>query len=520
MKKTSIKFALLLFLLVGKFNCHAQNPGDVYFNAPIVHEININFLEPNWYDTLAQYKWLSDNLDSTVYLPASVIIDGSVLDSVGIRFKGNSSYYNYSSTKKPFKLDFNRFVSGQSFDNLKKMNLNNLYQDPTFMREKMFLDFVRQQGLNGPRAAYSKVYVNGTYWGLYLSVDQIDKTFLDWNYGNKDGNLFKGDGSSSSCANLKYHGTMSSYYTCYELKTNEIVNDWSDLVNLTFQINQTTNNSFRDSLEAVMNTPSFIGTWACYNLFANFDSYPYRFSHNYYTYHNTNNDKFEWIVWDVSTAFGNDIPWTVSAIENAGIYFIWPQETDRPLSYRMLQDSLYKQEYTDYICQYVQEFSPTLQLPIIDSLYAAIKTDVYADNLKMYTNTQFDNNINSTITISGATYPGLKPFISNRYTSVQSQLSSLNCTSSLSLTQPSANTKDVLFAPNPFSDFAILAFENSSNENYSLIIYDAQGRLVRTISGIVSGNVVIERQQLTKGLYFFQLQSDSQLYGKGKFSVD
>lgn len=336
-----------LFLWIQVLLCHAQNPGNNFFNSTQVNDIYINFSQPAYWDSLVYYKQLSDSQDSNVYLSATVTINSVTLNSVGVRFKGNSSYYNYPSDKKPFKLDFNEFISGQTFYGLKKLNLNNLYQDPTFMREKLFLDFLQQQGLYGPRAAYARLYINGTYWGLYLAIDQIDKTFLQWNFGNKTGNLYKGDVNTSACADLSYHGTIQSYYNCYELKTNEILNDWSDLINLTYQINMTTGQQFRDSLEAVLNTNSFLGAWAACNLFADFDSYSYRFIHNYYIYHDAYTDKFEWITWDVSTAFGLDIPWSISQVENAGIYYIWPIETDRPLSYRMLQDTIYKQTYTE-----------------------------------------------------------------------------------------------------------------------------------------------------------------------------
>ena len=509
---------IIISILINPFFFYAQNAGDTFFNSSVVHDISITFLDPDWSDSLTQYKWYSDNLDSNVYLPASVTIDGTVLDSVGVRYKGNSSYYNYPTTKKPLKLDFNEFISGQVFDGLKKMNLNNLYQDPTFMREKLFLDFIKSQGLYGPRASYSRVFINGNYWGLYLSVDQIDKTFLQWNYGNKNGNLFKGDNSTSACADLDLHGNLQSYYNCYELKTNETTNDWSDLVNLTTQINATSNLVFRDSLEIVMNTNSFIGSWACYNLLCNFDSYPYRFTHNYYTYHNTFTDKFEWIIWDVSTAFGLDIPWTIPQVEQASFYYIWPTDTDRPLTYRMLQDSVYKQAYTDFMCQYINDFNPTVQFPIIDSLYNAIKTDVYADTLKMYTNQQFENNILNTTSIGGFDVPGLKSFISNRFNNVLNELSTLNCTVTGVDNVIESHNNRVTIYPNPFTNYTLVEYTGVDTK-WNWTLYNSLGQIVQQVKNISNQKLIIHKGDLTNGIYMYHIQTTDKLDASGKLII-
>ena len=330
------------------------------------------------------------------------------------------------------------------------------------MSEKLFLDFIQEHNLYGPRASYAKVYVNGTYWGLYLAVEQIDKTFLQWNFGSKTGNLYKGDLNTTACADLKYHGNIQSYYNCYELKTNEIFNDWSGLINLTYQINMTTDQEFRDSLENVMNTNSFLGAWASCNLFADFDSYSYRFIHNYYIYDNDSTGKFEWITWDVSTAFGLDIPWSIPQVENADIYYIWPLETDRPLNYRMMQDTIYKQTYTDLMCQYIDDFDPAIFIPKIDSIYSAIQADVYADSLKMYTNQNFEDDITSTTNIGGFDIPGLKSFIANRYNSVRNQLDSIGCPVIVGISNPSNTFADrVRIYPNPFSTSTTIEFGNN-----------------------------------------------------------
>ncbi|MBL7936600.1 MAG: CotH kinase family protein, partial [Bacteroidia bacterium] len=321
---------LLFILSIISTLCKAQiTAGDNLFNVTQVHTVNIVFPQSNYWTLLVNNKAYDDANDSSTYIPAQVIIDGiTTLDSVGIQFKGNSSYYNYPGNKKPFTLSFDEYKNNQKYDSLSSINLNNCYQDPSFMREKLFLDFLNSKGLSAPRSNYAKLYINGVYSGFYQIGERINKPFCKDRFGNKGGNLFKGDGNGPTCADLKYHGTLASYYNCYTLKTNKVANNWSDLINLTKQINTTTNTEFKDSVDKVLNANSFIGAWAACNMFVDFDSYAFRFVHNYYIYHNTATDKFEWITWDASTVFGMDVPGTVASIENKSIFYIEPNATD------------------------------------------------------------------------------------------------------------------------------------------------------------------------------------------------
>ncbi|MBN1184884.1 MAG: T9SS type A sorting domain-containing protein [Bacteroidales bacterium] len=59
--------------------------------------------------------------------------------------------------------------------------------------------------------------------------------------------------------------------------------------------------------------------------------------------------------------------------------------------------------------------------------------------------------------------------------------------------------------PNPFSKNATIHFPNPKSENYSFILFDYTGIKVRIINNITSGKLVIEKGNLEKGLYFYQI---------------
>ncbi len=62
---------------------------EVFFDDTFVHEIHITFTDPDWYATL--YDSHANDPDDP-YFPAAIECDGVVLDPVGVRFKGNSSF--------------------------------------------------------------------------------------------------------------------------------------------------------------------------------------------------------------------------------------------------------------------------------------------------------------------------------------------------------------------------------------------------------------------------------------------
>lgn len=469
----------------------AQNTaGDSTFNSSQIHVIQINFSQPGYWDSLVAYKPLDQKM------AASVTINGTVYDSCGVQFKGNSSY-NAPGNKKPFKIDFNEYVSGQKFDGLKVINLNNAMKDPTLMREKIFYDFMRRMGFTAPRATYAKLYLNGQYWGLYTLVEQVNKTFLENRFFNDAGNLFKGDPQGS----LQWFGPAdSSYYSKYELKTNEDSNYWGDLKNLINKINNTPSLQFYDSLEKMLNTQSVINSWAANIIYSNLDSYQGS-GHNYYVYHNTQSNKFDWITWDCNETFGNFTQgMTLTQMESLSLFYVPANPPNsRPLTSKMLQNSSYKSAYINTVCQVMEnEFTADNLFPIIDSLYNRIKPDVYADTKKPFSNQDFENNINSPV---GNNIPGLKSFITNRRNSIISQLAANGCF----VGEKESMIQDSGFRifPNPNNGiFTVIAGEA---EPSPLTIYNVFGEMV--FQSTVSHQPSAITSNLPAGMYILRVGS-------------
>jgi hypothetical protein len=74
--------------------------------------------------------------------------------------------------------------------------------------------------------------------------------------------------------------------------------------------------------------------------------------------------------------------------------------------------------------------------------------------------------------------------------------------------------------PNPAGQFTTVSFTYPNQENYTLIMYDAYGRIVRSISEIKAHQIVIEKGDLTNGIYFIRLQNGMQVLGLEKITFN
>ena len=76
------KILLVIIFLFG-LKANAQNEGDSIFYSDQVHEIYIMFNQISYWDSLVTY------FPADQYLQADITFDGTLIPSVGVKFKGN-----------------------------------------------------------------------------------------------------------------------------------------------------------------------------------------------------------------------------------------------------------------------------------------------------------------------------------------------------------------------------------------------------------------------------------------------
>lgn len=500
----------LMLLCLCTIGAYAQIDGDNIFQNDQIVRIELTFNQAGFYDSL------TTNYETETYMKADLVLTDETgtysFEDVGVRLKGNSSY-NHPGTKKSFKIDFNKYVSGQNYDGLKKLNFSNAFKDPTLMREKIFFDMCRATGTPAPRANFANVYFNGTLWGFYTIVEQIDDQFLDWKILDDDGNLFKaganfggGPGGGGNEADLKYYGeNQTSYEERYELKSNEDENDWSDLIDLVDFLDNSSVNQFTDGIADWVEIDEYITSAALDNLFSNLDSYTGS-ARNYYIYHNLTTDKWQWIKWDANETFGS---YRANGVNNLTQLPINYHNADRPLLEGVLDSPELYLKYQQEMCRLIDvHFNPDFLLPRIDALKTLIQSSVYADNAKMYSDNDFDTNIETNLggggpgPGGGGTTYGLKSFVEDKYNYVVGQL---DCESIVS----TVDLKNIAFSifPNPTHDHINIKW--SENEVYQLTMYNALGTQVLSLKVPATKEASVDLSQLEAGMYFVELSSAS-----------
>jgi hypothetical protein len=73
--------------------------------------------------------------------------------------------------------------------------------------------------------------------------------------------------------------------------------------------------------------------------------------------------------------------------------------------------------------------------------------------------------------------------------------------------------------PNSFRQSCLIEFKNLNFKNYTLSLLDIQGRIVKKTSNIIDNKVVITRNNLNAGLYYFYLEAEDALPIVGKLRI-
>ena len=285
-------FGLAYFVMDNVGSKQKFTYGEHLFQEGMVSEINIEIDEVDWQDLL-------ENPLAEEYYRADVTINGELMGNVAIRTKGNtslSSVANSDSDRYSFKLDFDYYDDNGNYHGLRKLCLNNTYADNSYMREYICYKIMDDMGLPVPRCAYSHITVNGEEWGLYLAVEAVDEVFLQTNFEDATGDLYKPEGMGGTGADLVYRGDDIAEYTGLHLKTNLETSDGSEIIALMKALET------GEGLEEVLDVENALKYLAANVALANFDSYLGGTTHNYYIYEE--NGVFSMIPWDLNLAFG------------------------------------------------------------------------------------------------------------------------------------------------------------------------------------------------------------------------
>ena len=407
------KASLLFFITFITLNVFSQN----VFDVNTVREINLHFYNSHWRDSLDSYYTQGiDNLEL-----ATFEIDGTSFDSVGIRWKGNSSCMP-GQTKNPMHIELD-YIINQDYYGVSTFKLSNLFKDPSFVREVVMYEFLNWY-MPAAKSNYVNVYIDNNLLGLYNSLQSINKDFCEEYFGSRKNTRVKCDPlhfvgpptpipgcgpppPDAAAALVLFSPDTACYQYSYEMKSTY---GWENLLRLIEIIRF-------DSLNAnkLLDIDRTLWMLAFDNLFVNLDSY-IGSGHNYYLYQNDSN-RFNPIIWDLNEVFGTFTEgMNTNELKNLSLFYN-SYKPQRPLISAIMTIPDNQKRYLAHYRTLVSELieSDTI-IERCTQMQSFIDSYVQADPNKLTTYSEFQNSMDYDQGIA----MGITPFLSDRYSFITS----------------------------------------------------------------------------------------------------
>ncbi|MCC6461224.1 MAG: CotH kinase family protein [Saprospiraceae bacterium] len=388
-----------------------------------IQEIKIDMPFSNWDRKLDSLK----QVNPEARLLGTALINGVRFDSVGIRYKGNSSYFRsrketYKKLPLNVKLDF-RIKTQKMKDGQSTVKLSNAFLDPSFLRDPLAYELIRQY-MPTPRCNFAKVFLNNKFYGVYINTESIDANFLKKNFETTSGFLVKCDPdnwkkvrSQTGCpkgenASLMYlNDSPGCYSSFYEVDDDA---SWKPLLNIIKVLNKDP-----DAVESVLDIDQTLWMHALNNVMVNLDSYTGSLSHNYYLWIDSTGVGHP-LIWDLNMAFGG---WRRNfsfeqmkdqeLIEYSPVAEI--SNAKRPLISKVLRTPLFRKIYIAHLQTIVKEqLSSGRWLSEAQTMLKEIDPWVKKDSLKLYSYEDFQQSMDKTMVSGPDVVIGLRQLMEKR----------------------------------------------------------------------------------------------------------
>jgi spore coat protein CotH len=272
----------------------AQSAAEL-FDPQVVHEIRISI-------NSRDYRRLREDYQANTYYTADLVWRGVKVRNVGVRNRGVGSR---NPQKLGLRIDFDRFTSGQRFVGLKALILDNIWQDGSFIAERVAMALFERLGQPTPRESFARVYINNVFQGLYAVVESVDEPFLSRTFGEDRGYLFGFQHRSPWYA--EYLGDRYQPYKDYfESETHQLEADatvYGPVRELFREVNGPEDSVWRDRVEQYVDLPQFVRHVAIEVFLAEGDGFLGSSGmNNYFMYRPAGSNVHRWIPWDKDSA--------------------------------------------------------------------------------------------------------------------------------------------------------------------------------------------------------------------------
>lgn len=353
---------------------------DNLFTVNQIHKIDVLMDNSQWSDLIA-------NADTEEYYPCDVVIDGEIFENVGIRTKGNSSRLFVTQAGKDkysFRIKLNEYDKFQNYHGLTEICMNNMYSDPSCMRDILCYDAMYEIGGYAPKCSYTDMYLNGQLYSFYFLAEQPGTTLAERLATNNDACLYK-----AAEINNNYDCTFTTTMSLdnFDLKFGDDT-EKVHIKEVVDAINRVTPSDYK-FIEDVIDVDSFLKGFAVNAVMCNYDSYNGMMAHNYYVMYNEG--KMHYVGWDYNLSLGNFMDYGASAESDITTGLYQADANQRPLIKNLLQIPEYYDRYIGYVKEITSMYSNPEQS--VNKYAELIRSHVKADPRAFFTADQFETNI-------------------------------------------------------------------------------------------------------------------------------
>ena len=372
---------LIGYLLGDSFPEHVKEGYDYVWDDETIPEVHLSVSLNEWNHLLELYD---ANAFTTQYVmaKATFVKDGetTVIDSVGLRLKGNTSRRrpegrdgqlhqrdNTDWHHAHFGVNLRKYVDDEAhtIQGVRKLHLKWFKDDPAYVREMFCFELFRRAGVwTAIRDNYCRLWVHvegdskEAYFGVYELLEPIDKRYLKDRkdrFGSNNGYLWKCRNAAAGLNNPNgdiWYDDDSDDRHAYTLETQtaEFENARTQLVDFMNKLNNLSNNEFYTWIQQVTDVDLLLKTYAINVAVGMWDDY-WNNANNYYIYFNgtgLTDYKFYFIPYDYDNTLGTTL--RCGAQTDAGRHdpMNWGTNNNRLIS-RILMFSDFKAKYIAFL---------------------------------------------------------------------------------------------------------------------------------------------------------------------------
>ena len=372
---------LIDILLGGEWPEPVKEGYDYVWDDATIPEVHIDVRLGEWNRLLALYD---ANAFTTQYVMAtlSFIKDGetTVIDSVGLRLKGNTSRRrpegrngeihvrnNTDWHHAHFGVNLRKYVDddAHTIQDVRKLHLKWFKDDPAYVREMFCYELFRRAGVwTAVRNNYCRLWIHvegdskEAYYGVYELMEPIDKRYLKdrkSRFGASNGYLWKCRNAAAGLNNPNgdiWYDDDSDDRHAYtlETQTEEFDSARIQLVDFMNKLSNLNDNDFYTWIQEVTDIDLLLKTYAVNVAVGMWDDY-WNNANNYYIYFNARGltgYKFFFIPYDYDNTLGTSLRCGVQDDSGRQNPLNWGNDNNRLIA-RILKFNDFRAKYIAYL---------------------------------------------------------------------------------------------------------------------------------------------------------------------------